>query len=253
MNYKDVALLNQSLDDLSAGLLKRRMLDQQAREKMGDQLLAQESINVARDRTAAQERHDRSSEALAREATTAGATREELQDKQRFLQTVMALNGSGQIADLNAVNQWLKTDPHFGKVGLQLARPPTPPDPQAGQNALSQALKQADEWRAKATGAGDADLAQQYLGYADKLEKWADVQANPPAKVTPEPRTVTEEIPGPGDTKVRRSYTDAEWEAKQKQRRGKPLTVTEAEKILEEAGWDPAKARALAKERGYAW
>jgi len=261
MNYKDVALLNQSLDDLGGSLLKRRMLDQQASEKMQDQLLQREAIGVANKRTDAQEQHYRTMEGKADTAATMAQTRANLEDKQRFLQTVMALNANGQIQDLAPVNSWLKTDEHFGRVGLQLTKPPPAKNPQAGQNAVAQALQQASEWRAKADASVDnTDLADQYTGYADKLEKWADVQANPPAKVVPERSSITVETQpeGQGGPKVRRSYTNTEYDALQKQR-GKPLDRETAAKILAEIKGlgikDPtaqnAKATELARQRGF--
>jgi len=57
MNYKDVALLNSSLDQLGDNLLKQRMLDQQAEERKASQAIANRRTDIDEQRMAAEQTH----------------------------------------------------------------------------------------------------------------------------------------------------------------------------------------------------
>lgn len=252
MNYKDVALLNQSLDDLGSGLLKRKMLQEQTDQRLQQGMLGQQGIDVAKQRTAMEEQHYKTMEGKADNATSLAEQRAQLQDKQKMLQTVMMLNAGGQLQDLDSVNDWLQNDDHFGPIGLQLAKPPEPKSAQVGQNALAQAYQQANEWRTRASATEDPDEADRFNAYADDLEKWGNLQANPPPKpaaAPPAAGTITAPVPGQPGAKLTQRLTADQVQAMQP--KTKPLPANVAQQFMLQAGGDPVKARALAKAQGY--
>lgn len=195
MNYKDVALVNSSFNQLGDSLLQNRMLEMRAKENAANDVTRQkqldletERVNLEKARGNAAEQHYRTMEGH----DTTRMSQQDQRDKAALLQTVIGLNAGGQIDDLDSVNEWLANDEHFGPTGIQLKAPPAKPTPQAGQNALAQAYRQADMFRQQAGESDDPDLADRYNTYADNLEKWANLQANPPEKKEPGVRkTVT--------------------------------------------------------------
>lgn len=82
-------------------------------------------------------------------------------------------------------NNYLKTHPKWGAVGIQLAPPQQKPVPQPGQSSAVMELKTAKDFRDKAAALGpegDLDLQKWYIHAADVLEKRAtQTKADPTA------------------------------------------------------------------------
>jgi hypothetical protein len=192
MNYRDVALVNSSLSDLGNSLLQQKMMEQRAQENLATRADRQAQIGLeaqraktAESRNEAMQQHWATMEAGQQSAAAKTATAQDIRDKTAMLQTVIGLNAAGQLDNLDDVNEWLSSDDHLGKTGIQLKPPPAKPPPQAGQNALAKAYQQADTFRQQANDADDPGDVDRYNGYADSLEKWANLQANPAPKTAP--------------------------------------------------------------------
>jgi len=69
MNYKDVALLNSSLDQLGDTLLKQRMIDEQVKERAASQAIASRRTDIDAARMAAEQTHYNNMETKGQEGT----------------------------------------------------------------------------------------------------------------------------------------------------------------------------------------
>lgn len=162
--YRDVELLNRSMEGLGDTFRTNR-LDKERRERdIRDDLLRREMVdtNAKRaDRSLAieQRRLEAEENRGANQAASA-----KMEEKQRMLKSVMELAATG-VADIASVNAWLDSNPEF--AWLQV-KEPTKVAPQAGQNAVAQALREAEYWKGKGN-----------TNYATLLEKWADAQSKP--------------------------------------------------------------------------
>ena len=147
MNYKDVALLNGSLDSLGDSLLKNKMMDQQSKERLAQTGLQSQRLQVDQGRWNAEQEHWQNMEKKADQANTLATSRGDLQEDQAMLKTVMGLNAGGQLTaeSRKSVNNWLSDHPRFAVTGMQLAAPKAI-SPQAGQNSVAQALAKADQY-----------------------------------------------------------------------------------------------------------
>lgn len=184
----DVEMLNSSIANAGQAIASRH--HQQAEEDFRRQQL---DLEIAR-RNAAEQHYEQMEKQQANTADKQQQA-ELLKEKQGVLNSIMQLNASGQLSNLDDVNDWLANDPHFGQVGLQLKEPNAKPPPQVGQNAVAQALQQADQWRTKAGAETDPANKQRYAGYADMLEKSAAQQTQPKVN-TADFDTETTETPG---------------------------------------------------------
>lgn len=185
-------MVNGSLDSLGQTLLRNRMLEFQQKEaadkgaETQQQLKIQNRrVDVDQARQNAAEAHYHRMEQGQMDANTVRLSQQDLQDKQQLFGNIVALNSSGQLKDRDAVNRWLASDPHFAASGIQLTEPTQKAAPQVGQNAVAQGYAQAEAWRQKASQTDDDDEAERYNTYADNLEKWGNLQANPAPKPGP--------------------------------------------------------------------
>lgn len=179
----DVSNLNRSLEGVGTAFQENRREAEVGRRTDIEEDFRKQMLAAEMRRTQAEE---------ARAA--AESQKNDLRDKQEVLKTIFQLNAGGQIKNIEDVNKYLATDPHWSAVGMQLKEPPQKPTPQAGQNAVAKAIQDTEMWRTKAEQAranGDDDLAGQYEDYASKLDKWTNKQITP----TADTETVTEETP----------------------------------------------------------
>lgn len=222
MQYKDVALVNSSLNQLGDSLLQNRMLEMRQNENdasntaRGKQLdMEMERVNLAKTNAAATQQHYKTIEEQNAARGTTAMTAQQQRDKGAMLQTLIKLNAGGQISDLDKVNKWLEADPHFGPTGIQLKTPAAKPPPQVGQNSHAQALEQAQKYRDAAEAADDPDQATQLTHYAEMLEQLVERAANPPEKAAKPDRPIHVKSKGPNKEDVTQDYTPEEWAAKQ--------------------------------------
>jgi hypothetical protein len=245
MNYRDVGLLNNSLDQLGETFLKQRMLEEQ--KKKGDEELGlrRQQLGIEQGRADAATAHYNKMETAQTDAAAKAQQAADLRDKQQMLQTVMQLNVGGALApgSLDSVNQWLRDDEHFGKTGMQLI-PPKEKAPQAGQNALAQAYQQADMWKTKADQARttDPEKAAQYDEFSTNLRKWGNLQANAAPKVERN-TSITSTDPSDPNKKITQRMSPDELKAYQTQQ---SLRQQAQEAISK--GKNPAAVRARFKE-----
>lgn len=122
------------------------------------------------------------------------------QQKQGLLQSVIQLNASGSLDDasLQGVNDWLRSDEHFGQTGIQISKPTNPTGKGRGESAVVNALKQAEMYKQQAAQSEDPAEQQQFNQYATMLEGWvkhagsfAPAQGFVTTKVTPETNPLT--------------------------------------------------------------
>jgi hypothetical protein len=260
MNYKDVALLNSSLDSLGDSLLKNKMLNQQKEEAAARTGLESQRLGVDQEFRKAQQQHYNTMESRQADANTTAEQRQVAQEAQGYLHTIISANAAGMLDDdqLSQVNEAMANDPNLGKTGIQLSKP-RQISPQAGQNATAQALQQAEYWEDKwAKASTDEDKAR-FRENADIMRAIAQKAAAPPTVPQPK-RTIkltTGSKPGtigaPDDAaQVTQEFTPEEYQAFQAQKaKGKPLDAQTAAAILQSVGGDKAKARALAIKKGY--
>src|SRR6266446_6649021 len=81
MNYRDVAVLNDSLDSLSSNLLKQKMLREQAIERQAQTGLASQRLATDQAFREAQQKHYNNMESKQAEAANLAQTRAQIADK----------------------------------------------------------------------------------------------------------------------------------------------------------------------------
>ena len=205
-------MVDQQLNQLGQTLLQQRQMQQTGQYQQAElkyrQLAEQAAVNRyeaaqhhydamekigasnedARNKNAAAELDFRQKELAQRDtAQSQGANQQDLQNKQQMLQSVIALNATGQLDDdaRNDVNSWLSDDEHFGPTGIQISKPDPSLAKTAGKDAaVVNALKQAQAYRLAASQATDPDDAKQNGDYAAMLEKYV-AKAGTGATFTP--------------------------------------------------------------------
>src|SRR6266446_2451509 len=252
MNYRDVAVLNDSLDSLSSNLLKQKMLREQAIERQAQTGLASQRLATDQAFREAQQKHYNNMESKQAEAANLAQTRAQIADKSGTLRAIMQLNTAGQLSDVTPVNDWLSTDPHFAPTGIQL-RKSEKPLPQAGQNSAAQLAQQRNLWFQKVKDATtDEDRAEAQSTY-DVLDKVFNQLAEPKPAKPDRSIEVETSTPVPGSTatdKTKRKFSPQEFQDYQaRQPKGKP-TKAIAQTYVQKYGSQSAALDALKKD-GY--
>ncbi|HVX56986.1 MAG TPA: hypothetical protein VHA37_04590 [Candidatus Saccharimonadales bacterium] len=282
MNYKDVALLNGSLDSLSSDLLHSRMLAQQQQSQQADQALRGQQLDVEKQR--AQTDDD------FRKAQLAHYDTMEKKGNQGNVNTWLqsddggTMNFQGPPDALTALESQAeqagkplkrvdppKTPAPFGEVSKTLAdgsrmtfharnqeefnnataivsKLPGFTPPQKPGAAAVQVMGQVQDYRQKAqdaADAGDQDTADQFNHAADVLEGTLKKKEVVPPGLRKSVATADPRNPG--------SKTTISGPADQVDQAmaPKPLDPATAAQFLQQAGGDKNKARQLARQAGY--
>jgi hypothetical protein len=178
INAFDVTNLNHSMESLGDTFRQRRLDKQKEEGDIQHELIQKQMADAAQSRQERGLTIEQNRLALEQNRGAQEQARGDLQDKQNFLKTVMTLNATGQLQDVDAVNEWLNKDPHFSQMGIQLKTPAQKPAPNVGQSAAAQALQEAARWRAEGNNE-----------YADLLEKVVKQEGS--AKTSPGYQTTT--------------------------------------------------------------
>jgi hypothetical protein len=188
MNIASVELLNRSIENMgqSFGQARRETTDANYRQRLLDQEIERQK--------AAQAHYDQMNQ-NEQDANKVRAQAQVDKDDQETLSTLTQLNASGALKDRDAVNNWLKAHPKFGKIGLALQEPPQKPPPQVGQNSVAQALRQADAFAAQADAESDPVKKAKYLD-SEKILRESARQAAQPKQNAADYDVVTEETAG---------------------------------------------------------
>jgi hypothetical protein len=205
INFKDLANLNNSFDNLGSTIMQNRMLAEQKAERgQSRQDRLDENATSRADRLGEQSKLDEYRQQMLKQqmARTAATTQNQdatqqtrqLDEHRKWLETLAKLNASGSMDDdqRKQVNDELTSDPMFSAGGIHFQfKAPTAKSEKLGSSAVAEALMQAEQWRQKAMAAENPEDKARYLKYANTLEKStpSELKQTPQAKEAPPDRT----------------------------------------------------------------
>jgi len=191
---------------------------------------------------------------------------------------IIRANADGSLDDAarQRANEWIMQHPALGKTGIQLSKPAEKPTGQFN-TAPGHNLKILTDLRAQIRAAqnggdtaGAQNLQQQLDDFMALTGKAPEVKSanDPSAKAVETARAAKTKAQLDGDAEAEARadsllarLTPAQFqpvmgdvrraEQQDTSAPGKPLDATTAKQILQEVGGDKAKARELAKQRGY--
>jgi len=233
MNYKDVALLNSSLDQLGDSLLKQRVLAQQDEERKASQAIAQQRTDIDAQRMAAEQTHYNN---MGTAAAAQTAAKQKEAANRTWTDTVKMVGGwvKDGVVDPNVAQQKISAAyqampdaqkamlaDHPAVQALQsgqpfwkepAAKPGFNTKETANTKARESELAKAKDLRDQAASESDATSAERQvmLQQADQIEKNAYLNY-PQAGATKRDRTVSvaDKV---GDQTVTQRFTPGEFQ-----------------------------------------